>query len=121
MSSTSVTPLPLHHGHLSTAATLSSMWPLRRHSTVTSKLTSETEAVADVTFFCQVFYVIKGTVMVTVHQCSTVLHSGSTFFVPQGKFSRPPVSILLQHKLFTAANPTSVVSLYSPVHLVLVV
>ena len=62
------------------------MWPLRRYSTVTSNLASETEAVTDVSFFCQVFYVIKGTVMVTVHQCSTVLRTGSTFFVPQGKF-----------------------------------
>ncbi|XP_078352857.1 uncharacterized protein LOC144637673 isoform X2 [Oculina patagonica] len=31
-----------------------------------------------------VFYVIKGRVMVTVHQSSAVLHTGSTFFVPQG-------------------------------------
>ncbi|KAJ7330611.1 hypothetical protein OS493_022226 [Desmophyllum pertusum] len=31
-----------------------------------------------------VFYVTKGRVMVTVHQSSAVLHTGSTFFVPQG-------------------------------------
>ncbi|XP_074612007.1 uncharacterized protein LOC141866407 isoform X2 [Acropora palmata] len=31
-----------------------------------------------------VFYVIKGNVMVTIHQSSAVLNTGSTFFVPQG-------------------------------------
>ena len=32
------------------------------------------------------FYVIKGRIMVTVHQSSVVLGTGSTFFVPQGEF-----------------------------------
>ena len=37
-------------------------------------------------FFWKVFYVIKGNVMVTIHQSSAVLNTGSTFFVPQGNF-----------------------------------
>ena len=36
--------------------------------------------------FLKVFYVIKGRIMVTVHQSSVVLGTGSTFFVPQGEF-----------------------------------
>lgn len=31
-----------------------------------------------------VFYIIKGRVKVTVHKSSAILHTGSTFFVPQG-------------------------------------
>ena len=34
----------------------------------------------------KVFYVIKGNVLVTIHQSSAVLNTGSTFFVPQGNF-----------------------------------
>lgn len=103
-------------------ATLSSRRLLRRHSTVTSNLTWETEAVTDVSLFCQVFYVIKGTVMVTVHQCSTVLHSGSTFFVPQGKFFWLLVGYFcFNTSCYTATCPTSVAPLYRPVHVVLVV
>ena len=36
-------------------------------------------------FSSKVFYVVKGKIMVTIHQSSVVLNTGSTFFVPQGK------------------------------------
>lgn len=36
--------------------------------------------------FWKVFYIIKGRVKVTVHKSSAILHTGSTFFVPQGKY-----------------------------------